>query len=141
MAYLLDTCVISELVRRRPDEAVVAWLDGIDERQLFLSAITIGEIQRGVARLPEGARRQELSVWLSEDLLSRFRGRLLVIDAAVMLTWGALVAELEAAERTLPAMDSPIAALARHHRLQLVTRNEKDFEGTGLTIVNPWGNR
>jgi len=141
MAYLLDTCVISELVHRRPNAAVVDWLGETDERQLFLSAITIGEIQRGIARLPEGTRRQELGAWLSEDLLNRFRGRLLAIDTAVMLTWGTLVAELEAAGRTLPAMDSLIAALARHHHLHLVTRNEKDFEGAGLTIVNPWGNR
>jgi tRNA(fMet)-specific endonuclease VapC len=136
--YLLDTCVISELVAQRPNGAVLAWLEAADEHQLYLSAITIGEIQRGIARLPQTDRRQQLSEWLGDALLGRFKGRVLSLDAAVMLTWGTLVAELEGAGRPLPAMDSLIAALARHHDLAVVTRNEKDFMGTGLTIVNPW---
>lgn len=138
MSYLLDTCVISELISRAPNPAVVGWLDAQDEHQLFLSVITLGEIQRGIGRLPASRRRDELDGWLHRDLLTRFAGRLAAIDAEVMLAWGTLVAALEAQGRTLPAMDSLIAATALHNDLSLVTRNERDFDGTGVAVVNPW---
>jgi len=138
MSYLLDTCVISEVVARRPTPSVLGWIAGMDETRLFLSVITIGEIKRSVARLPDSERRRALEQWLEGDLMARFRGRILSLDGAVMLTWGRFVAELEHAGRTLPAMDSLIAATVRHYGLRLVTRNEKDFAGSGMEIVNPW---
>lgn len=139
MSFLLDTCVISELTARRPARAVVEWVDAVEDGRLYLSAITIGEISRGIERLPDSARRRELRAWLEGELLSRFQGRILALDAPVMLTWGELTARLEAQGQALPAMDSLIAALALHHRLALVTRNEKDFAGTEVSLVNPWG--
>lgn len=138
MNYLLDTCVISELVARQPEPKVVNWLDAIEDERIYLSVITIGEIKRGIEKLPESSRRQTLADWLGSDLLLRFRGRILAVDTAVMLRWGELVAKMEAAGRPLPAMDSLIAALALTHNLHLVTRNEKDFQGTGVVIVDPW---
>jgi toxin FitB len=138
MRYLLDTCVISELVAKQPATSVVAWVDSVEDEQLFLSAITIGEIKRGIEKLPASKRKQTLSTWLTEALLVRFEGRILSLDLPVMLEWGALVAQLERQNRTLPAVDSLIAAIALHHSLHLVTRNERDFAGTGLAILNPW---
>ena len=138
MRYLLDTCVISELVSKQPNLSVTTWIDSVDEERIFLSAITIGEIQRGVEKLPESKRKDELARWLADDLLVRFHGRILALDTDVFLTWGSMVAKLEQQGRTLPALDSLIAALALNHGLQLVTRNEKDFAQTGTSLLNPW---
>lgn len=138
MNYLLDTCVISELVAKRPNSKVVAWVDGVDDGSLYLSAITIGELARGIARLAESQRKQSLAIWLEEELLPRFSGRILAVDAEVMLVWGKLTAQLEQAGRSLPAMDSLIAAIALYNGYSLVTRNVDDFIGTGVTILNPW---
>jgi tRNA(fMet)-specific endonuclease VapC len=138
MNYLLDTCAISELVARQPEPKVINWIDAIEDERIYLSVITIGEIKRGIEKLPESAHRQTLVDWLGSDLLLRFQGRILAVDTAVMLRWGELVAKMEGTGRPLPAMDSLIAALALTHNLHLVTRNEKDFKGTGVIVVNPW---
>jgi tRNA(fMet)-specific endonuclease VapC len=138
MSFLLDTCVISELVARQPNPTVVQWVDGVDEEKLFLSVITIGEIKRGIQKLADSTRRSALSMWLEDDLLLRFRGRILPIDIAVMLVWGLLVADLEKRGRPLPAIDSLIAATCLQTKLDLVTRNESDFADSGVTVINPW---
>ena len=138
MRYLLDTCIISELIAKQPNQQVVAWIDSIDEEDLFLSVITLGEINRGVARLPDSKRKQQLSNWLKTELLQRFQGRIAIIDTSVMLVWGELMARLEANGRKLPAIDSIIAAIALHGAFTLVTRNERDFVGTGIRIINPF---
>lgn len=137
MRYLLDTCVISELIAKQPNPQVGRWIDETDEERLYLSVITIGEIKRGVEKLPESHRKTRLKGWLDDDLLIRFQGRILSIDTPVMLVWGKLAARIG---RSLPAMDSLIAAIALSHNLHLVTRNEKDFAETGVEIVNPWRN-
>lgn len=141
MSYLLDTCVISELVSARPAPAVLEWMDSVETMRLFLSVLTIGEIKRGIVRLPESKRRSVLENWLEQDLLLRFHGRILLLDVPIIVTWGQLVGELEGKGRPLPAIDSLIAATALHYQLQLVTRNEKDFANTGVSILNPWQER
>lgn len=141
MRYLLDTNVISELVSKQPSPKVVQWIDDSDASDMdlvLLSAITIGELRKGVEKLPDSKRKDTLLAWLKDDLLVRFSGRVLSIDVDVMLTWGALVGRLERVGRPLPAMDSLIAALAIHHNCGLVTRNEADFKDTGVTVINPW---
>lgn len=138
MSYLLDTCVISELVSARPAPVVLEWMNSVETTRLFLSVLTIGEIKRGIVRLPASKRRSALESWLEQDLSLRFHGRILSLDVSVMLTWGQLVAELERKGRPLPAIDSLIAATALHYQFQLVTRNEKDFANTGVNILNPW---
>lgn len=138
MNYLLDTNVISELVAKQPSQKVIDWLDNIADERVYLSALTIGELKKGIERLPASQRKELLRDWLHEELLTRFIGRVLSIDTAVMLTWGQVTATLEQQGRKLPAMDSLIAALALKSGFTLVTRNEADFSDTGVTVLNPW---
>lgn len=138
MRYLLDTCVISELVVPRPSAAVVTWLDRQDAEAIYLSVITIGEIRKGIENLAESRRKTTLRAWLDEELLVRFKDRLLSIDVDVMMTWGRLTARLDAAGRPMPAIDSLVAAIALSGDLVLVTRNEADFQHAGVRLLNPW---
>jgi len=138
MKYLLDTCVISELVSKHPNPKVVDFVDALDSDDVYLSVITIGEITKGVEKLPKSKRKQELYSWLKEDLLVRFDGRIIPLDTNVLMEWGILIARLESTGITLPAIDSLIAATALTHKLTLVSRNVDDFGGTGVEIVNPW---
>ncbi len=141
MKYLLDTNVISELVARQPNRQVVQWIhhiDSLEPENLYLSVITIGELRKGIEKLPDSPRKDTLLAWLMGDLLIRFDGRVLSIDVEVMLAWGELAGRLERKGRQLPAIDSLIAALAIRRECTLVTRNESDFIGAGVTIINPW---
>jgi len=138
MNYLLDTCVLSEFTRRKPEQKVVRWLERVEETRLYLSAITIGEIQRGVARLPESARKTELLAWMNNGLLERFRSRILPLDEQTLYLWGSLTARAELAGQPMPVMDSLIAASALQHNLILVTRNVTDFMPCGVQLFNPW---
>ncbi len=138
MNYILDTNVISQLVARKPDLHVLHWLESIPPEQIFLSVITLGELQKGMEKLPTSARKTELLAWLEHDLLSRFRDHLLSVDVPVMLTWGSLTARLEAAGRPIPAIDSLLAATALVYGCTLVTRNIKDFAATGILVLDPW---
>ena len=123
---------------KQPASKVIDWLDGTDDSLIYLSVITIGEIKKGIERLPDSKRKTVLRDWLSDELLQRFQGHILPLDVEVMLTWGYLTASLEQKGRQLPAMDSLVAAIALHGQFVLVTRNEADFAHTGLTILNPW---
>jgi predicted nucleic acid-binding protein len=138
MNYLLDTCVVSEMVSRHPNKQVLIWLDSVAETRLYLSVITIGEIRRGIEKLPDSQRRVELEDWLRTKLLPRFSERLVTVDAAVMLRWGELVGALEKRGKSMPAIDSLIAASALQAGLSLVARNERDFAESGVEMVNPW---
>ena len=138
MRYLLDTGVISELVARQPNPTVVQWVDSLDEEKLYLSVITIGEISKGIEKLPDSPRKNTLAEWLEGDLLIRFKERVLPIDTAVMLTWGTLTADLERQGKRMPAIDSLIAAIALEGKLTLVTRNVDDFLHSGVAVLNPW---
>jgi tRNA(fMet)-specific endonuclease VapC len=138
MTYLLDTCLISELVAKQPNQKVLDWVDAQMPERLYLSVITIGEIAKGICKLTPSKRKESLTTWLNETLPNRFENRILTLDVSTMVLWGNLVGQLEQNGRPLPAMDSLIAAIALQHSLSLVTRNEKDFAGTGVVIINPW---
>lgn len=138
MNYLLDTCVISELVARQPNRQVVEWIDSVEEERLYLSVITIGEIRKGIEKLPDSERKTVLEEWLHNYLLVRFGGRIAGMDTGVMLRWGQLTGDLETRGRKMSAVDSLIAAVALHGNFALVTRNEEDFKYSGVSIVNPW---
>jgi predicted nucleic acid-binding protein len=138
MNYLLDTCVLSEFTRREPNASLVTWLDLMDESLLFISVITLGEIQRGVMRLEESHRKQALMTWMNTAVKERFQDRILPITTQTMLTWGTITARLEKNGQPMPVMDLFIAAAAIEHNLILVTRNVADFTKCGTQIINPW---
>jgi predicted nucleic acid-binding protein len=137
-ACLLDTCVLSELARPRPDAGVLAWLEEADESSLYLSVITLGELEKGIARLPASARRRKIERWVRQDLAARFEGRLLDVDRVVAERWGAISGESEAHGAPLPVIDALIAATALTHGLDVATRNTSDLERCGARCVNPW---
>lgn len=138
MNYLLDTCVISELVGAKPNRRVITWIDSQDEATLFLSALTLGELAKGVARLPQSKKREKLQAWLTSDIAQRFDGRILPVDGGAAMAWGELLGRTEQAGIKLPVMDSLIAATARHYGMAVVTRNVKDMERCEVTVLNPW---
>lgn len=138
MKYLLDTCLLSELVKKKPNSGVVRWLDKADESALYLSSLTIGELQRGISKLPDNPRKETLQAWVNNDLASRFEGRILDIDTEVAKAWGVMQGTGEQKGVVLPAIDSLIAATAIVHKLTVVTRNIKDIERCHVKVFNPW---
>lgn len=138
MKALLDTCVISELISKKPNPKVVEYVDLLDPEDVYLSVITIGEIVKGIEKLPKSHRKTNLQAWLKDDLLVRFEGNVVVLDTDVLIEWGALTARLESAGKSMPAIDSLIAATALAKKMTLVTRNVSDFEEADAEIVNPW---
>ncbi|MDP3718722.1 MAG: type II toxin-antitoxin system VapC family toxin [Acidobacteriota bacterium] len=138
MSYLLDTNIVSEWVRPRPEPKVVNWLADIDEDRVFLSVVTLAELRHGVERLPASRRRTRLDEWLRHDLPARFEGRVLPIDETIAAAWGAIVARREAKGRPIGVMDAWIAATAETHELTLVTRNAADFRDAVSAVLDPW---
>ena len=138
MNYLLDTCVISELVSRRQAEVVVRWVDSVPEDRVYLSVITIGEIKKGIEKLEKPERKATLAAWLEDELVPRFKSRLVPLDLDTLIEWGDLTARLEKTGRPIPAIDSLIAASALHGDFVLVTRYLSDFAETGVQLLNPW---
>jgi predicted nucleic acid-binding protein len=135
VSYLLDTNVLSELRRKAPHPAVIAWFANRPAITLYISVLTIGELRKGVETMTDASRRLTLLDWLETDLPHFFTGRVLPVDLAVAERWGRWVAQ---AGRPLPAIDSLLAATALQHGLRLVTRNQRDFELPGLEVINPW---
>ncbi len=138
MSYLLDTCVISEVVKKKPEPAVVEWIRQQHEETLYLSVLSLGEIQKGVVKIREPERRARLQEWLDKDLLQRFANRILAVSPEVALTWGKLQGQAEKNGRPLPVIDGLLAAAALCSGAVVVTRNEEDFAPTGVSILNPW---
>lgn len=137
MSYLLDTNIVSETIRRRPNKLVIGWLEQIPADALFVSVLTLGEIRKGVERLTDKKRREKLRTWLEHDLPAWFEERVLPVDLAVSDRWGRLLAEVG---RPVPTIDSLLAATALHYELRLITRNARDFDYPGLEVINPWQN-
>lgn len=139
MSFLLDTNVVSEWVKPRPDPNVAAWLASADEDDVFMSVASFAEIRRGLELMPRGGRHDRLAAWLAHDLPTRFQGRILDIDRQIAEAWGTLMARGQQRGITLGTMDAFFAATAASHGLTLVTRNVKDFEQVGIPLFNPWG--
>jgi predicted nucleic acid-binding protein len=135
VSYLLDTNVISEPFRAEPEARVVKWLNETPAALQHLSALTLGELRRGLETMQAGRRREAVRVWLEFEVPVWFEERLLPVTVEIADRWGRLQAT---ANRTLPIVDSLLAATALRHGLAVVTRNRKDFEGLGVEIVNPW---
>jgi predicted nucleic acid-binding protein len=138
--FLLDTNVISELIKPRPEPNVTTWVDATDESLLYLSVLTLGEIRRGIATLPkaQARRRTRLDAWLETDLKTRFSGRLLPVDDGVAHRWGLLSALAKQTGVSLGAIDGLLAATAIDHDLTLVTRDVGGMPALGVNVFNPW---
>jgi predicted nucleic acid-binding protein len=133
--YLLDTNVISEIRKPNGHEGVKAFVDNLQEEDVYISVLSIGEIRFGIEKLNSGPKKTELLLWLTQKLPERFWGRIIPLDSDIMTEWGRLYAQT----KTLPLFDSLIAASALARRLTVVTRNTKDFERVaGIILLNPW---
>ena len=138
MAFLLDTNVVSETIKPKPQKTVLDWLEAQTPTDLFLAAQTMGELVRGARKVKEKARRERFERWIEQDLAQQFDGRVLPFDGAAAALWGRLMGDGERMGRTPTAADAQIAAVAIQHELILVTRNEKDFRYFDIQLVNPW---
>jgi len=136
--FLIDTNVVSEWVKPRPDPGVVDWLTHTDEDRIYLSVASLAELRYGVERLPKGRRRVRLDTWLSDELPSRFENRIISVDENVAEVWGFLVASRAGLGRPIGAMDAFIAATANFHAMTLVSRNEADLRDVAAAYLNPW---
>jgi len=137
MSYLFDTNVISEPRRKIPNASVLGWLAGIDFADVYLSALTIGEIKKGASKLPSGKQKVVLENWL-DRLRGEFADRILPVTEGTFLVWGKMIAAFEKKGIVRPALDSLLEATALEHDLILVTRNVRNFQGSAVTILNPW---
>lgn len=138
MKYLLDTNVLSEFAKAAVDPAVLSWMKRTDELQITLSVISVGEIQKGISRTPQGKLQQELQTWLTNRLIPRFGIRILPLTSSDLQRWGQLLGEAERSGEPLRPVDTLLAAMALNHNLILVTRNTRNFAHTGVRIINPW---
>jgi predicted nucleic acid-binding protein len=136
--FLLDTNVISELVKVKPEPRVTKWIETTDETLFYLSVLTLGEIRKGIASLSHSRRRAAVEAWLDHDLALRFSDRILPIDQPVADRWGRIAGSAAARKSPLPVIDGLFAATAQHHNLILVTRNTRDIATTGVPAFNPW---
>jgi predicted nucleic acid-binding protein len=136
--YLLDTNVISEMVKLRPEAKVVSWVQTTNEELLYLSVLTIGEIRKGIDSLPRSNKRGLLESWLAKDLVLRFAGRILQVNLDIAERWGLISARAKMAGAPLAVIDGLMAATALHHNLTFVTRNTKDVRVAGISMLNPW---
>ena len=136
--FLLDTNIISELIKPKPEAKLTEWVESADEDLLYLSVLTIGEIRKGIVTMEQGRRRIALQSWLETDLKPRFSGRVLAIDEATADRWGAITGDTAAQGITVPVVDGLLAATALQYNLTLVTRNTKNLTGTNVQAFNPW---
>jgi len=135
--YLLDTCVYSEFAKPRPSPKVLAWANSVRETDQYLSVLVLGELLKGIGKMPEGDRKHNLELWI-EGLFDTHHDRLIPVDAAVIRIWAGICADAETSGRTAPAMDSLIVAQVRSRGLTLVTRNAEVFRQLGVKLLNPW---
>ena len=125
-------------MKRRPHAGVVAWLTEVDEASICVSVLTLGEIEKGIEKLPDGKRNRALAAWLRAALRERFAGRILEVSEDIALSWGRIQGSAEARGEALPVVDSLLAATARVHDLTVVTRNDTDVARAGAPTLDPW---
>ncbi len=135
---ILDTNVVAELMREEMDSNVVVWFQNMEAKNLGLTVIAIAEILRGIERLPKGKRRQRLDQNFKEFLQRGFQGRIFPFDENAAFLYGGIAASRERVGLSVDPVDLMIAAIAKSLQASIATRNTKDFEGCGLTLINPW---
>jgi len=141
LKYLLDTNIISEFISKKPNQKVLNYVSSLDENDIYLSVITIGEIRFGIEKLDQEYQSKKiemLSSWLDNDLMQRFEGRIVDIDKETMLKWGEINGQLQKMGRPMPIMDSLIASSCLAKEFVLITRNTKDFYSFEIEMVNPF---
>ena len=138
MNYLLDTCVVSELLKKDPDKKVLKWISEMDETSLYLSVLTFGEIHKGIEKLPQSKKKDRLHKWVNSDLRERFKNRILNFDLTSATKWGELQGKAELAGKPMSLIDGLISATGIVSDLIVVTRNTKDMEQSGVSLLNPW---
>lgn len=138
MSYVLDTCVLSELIKKSPEPRLLHWIQTQPEERLYLSVLTLGELQKGVAKLRDSKRKRSLQRWLAEDIQERFKGRLASVTPEVALLWGQIQGQAERRGMKMPVLDGLIAATTLSLGAALVTRDIKGAKASGVEIVNPW---
>jgi len=138
MKYLLDTCIISEMFKPKPERNVVEWLLDQNETDLYVSVLTFGELHRGIERLPVSRKKEGLHAWVENDLKERFLNRTLDINIMVAKTWGRIQGLAEKKGKPMPVIDSLIAATGIAYGLIVVTRDTADMEESGAGLFNPW---
>lgn len=138
MNYLLDTCILSEMIKPKAEKKVLDWILSVPEERFYLSVLTLGELQKGIVKLGTGERKNKLIRWLDEDVRQRFEGRILPLDEETLLEWGNLAGDAERSGKPLPLVDSLLVASAQVNHLTIVTRNVNDMQGLGVEILNPW---
>jgi predicted nucleic acid-binding protein len=136
---VLDTNVVSELMRQVPNDEVVRWVDRYPADEVFITAVTAAELAYGVKRMPDGHRKTTLSVKVSELLTEDFQGQILPFDGVAAAYYGEIAAAREQQGSPISMADAQIAAICRRFAACLATRNIKDFVDTGITVLNPWG--
>jgi predicted nucleic acid-binding protein len=139
--FLIDTNVISELMRATPAPSVLSWFSTQDPSTLYLSAVTEAELRTGIAILPEGQRREALKAALDATISEDFEGRILPFDTDAAKAYAEIAAGRRSAGRPIADADCQIAAIAREAAMPVVTRNTRDFEGCGIGLINPWDDR
>ncbi len=137
MKYLIDTCVISELIKPNPNANVENWFFSKVEDSLYISVLTLGELKKGIIKLPESKKKTDLAEWFNE-IEKRFSERTLNIDKEVAKTWGAVQGKLEKQGEPMPAVDALIACIGITNSMTVVTRNTEDMERSGVSLINPW---
>ena len=138
MKFLLDTCLISELAKVKPDKRVIDWLTNENETNFYVSVLTFGELHKGIEKLPESRKKEDLHIWVENDLKERFRNRIIGVDLNISSIWGKIQGIAEGKGRPMPAIDALIAATGIAHDLVVVTRNAIDMEQSGVKLHNPW---
>jgi len=138
MKYLLDTCVISELIKPRPNENVINWIAKQKEQNLYISVLSFGEIQKGIEKCVDSKRKQHLQLWVKNDLYNRFKNRVLAIDITVANKWGEVQAHTEKRGQPMPSIDGLIAMTGLVNDCIVVTRNTSDMENSTAELLNPW---
>lgn len=134
---IIDTNVVSELMRPEPDPGVASWVRARDRRELRMTAISLAEVRYGIARLPDGRRKQVL-LGAADEIFSTFADQILPVDAAAAEHYAVIASSRERAGKPIPGFDALIAAVCRSQGAMLATRNVSDFDGTGIEIINPW---
>jgi len=138
MNFLLDTCVISEIIKPKPAKKVLTWFRKHNEENFYISVLTLGEIHKGIEKTHDVNRKKKLHLWVECDLKERFRNRILPVDARVAMIWGQLQGKAEKKGRGMPTIDGLIAATGLVFNLVVVTRNISDMEESGVVLSNPW---